>query len=318
LTHDAAGALHADADDVHRVRVSTRRLREALALVSGPRRDDARRLRDELGRLRTGLGEVREADVMLGLLEARTRRAGWTTVAVGRVRRSLIARRSAAARGIGRLLNRVDLASVVGRTLEVAAAFERTPRRREVNANLTRRARTRARALITAIRAAGPLYEPSRFHEARIAAKKLRYVLELVRDLGRMPVEKEIGALRAAQDTLGELHDLQDLQRAVDAVAATTPPVRSTRLALATISTALAAECRKRHAGFLEAEPAITQLARRIQATSVGIVRARPSRMIVKPGATLRPGGGPDAVKGVFALPHPSRRRRGSGRRLAG
>ena len=219
--------------------------------------------------------------------------------------RALVARRAGAARGIGRLLGRVDLASVVGRTLEVAAAFERTPRRREVLASLARRARTRARALIAAIRAAGPLYEPSRFHEARIAAKKLRYVLELGRDLGRMPVEKEIEALRVAQDTLGELHDLQDLQRAVDAVAATTPSDRSTRLALATMSTALAAECRKRHAGFLQAEPAVTQPARRVLAMSVGMVRARPSRMNVKPGATLRPGGGADAVKGVLALSHP-------------
>ena len=52
---------------MHRARVATRRLREALPVLDGERRG-LRRLRKDLRALTRALGPVRELDVTLGLI----------------------------------------------------------------------------------------------------------------------------------------------------------------------------------------------------------------------------------------------------------
>jgi CHAD domain-containing protein len=287
MMRDATRALAGEPDGVHQARVAARRLREALALVTGPPKSDADILRAEARRLRGSLGPVREADVMLALLAERAQAHRWPAATVARVRRGLVDRRRRAARAAHHDLSRMDLAGLLGRSARVTASLDRVPRFLASARRLTRRARIRAGGLVDAIRQAGPFYAPVRFHEARIASKKLRYILELVRDVGRIRVEREIDALRNAQDTLGRLHDLQDLQSAVDAVAAE-PPDRAARRTLSAMSGALAAECRRLHAEFLLTEPRLAEVARRARVIGVATRAVRVGRPMVGSGAAPR------------------------------
>jgi triphosphatase len=288
MMRDATRALAGEPEGVHQARVAARRLREALALVTGPPKGDADILRAEVRRLRSNLGPVREADVLLALLAEQAQAHRWPAVTVARVRRGLTERRRRAAHAAHHALSRTDLAGLLGRSVRVTASLDRDPRFLASARRLTARARIRASGLAEAIRHAGPFYAPVRFHEARIAAKKLRYILELARDVGRIRVDKEIDSLRAAQDTLGRLHDLQDLQSAVDAVAAEPPADRSARRALAGMSGALAAECRRLHAEFLLTEPHLAEVAHRARVLGVATRAVRVGRVTVKAGAAPR------------------------------
>src|SRR5262245_39176386 len=67
LTRALPGARQGDPTNLHRARVATRRLREALPLLaSGGRR---RKLERSMRRLTRALGPVRELDVALDMLE---------------------------------------------------------------------------------------------------------------------------------------------------------------------------------------------------------------------------------------------------------
>ena len=68
--------------------------------------------------------------------------------------------------------------------------------------------------------AAGQMYAPEQLHQVRIAAKKLRYAMELAFDAGVKSASAPVRAVKRAQDTLGRLHDLQVLQSHVAAVQA--------------------------------------------------------------------------------------------------
>ncbi len=70
---------------------------------------------------------------------------------------------------------------------------------------------------------AGALYAPEALHDVRIAVKKLRYALEVARQL-RMPGAASAATrLRRHQDRLGDLHDLQILSSHVGRLQARLP-----------------------------------------------------------------------------------------------
>ncbi|HEY6358368.1 MAG TPA: CHAD domain-containing protein, partial [Vicinamibacterales bacterium] len=85
MMREATRALAGEADGVHQARVAARRLREALALVTGLPKIDADLLRAEARRLRSSLGPVREADVRLALFAERAQAHRWPAVTVARV-----------------------------------------------------------------------------------------------------------------------------------------------------------------------------------------------------------------------------------------
>ena len=69
----------------------------------------------------------------------------------------------------------------------------------------------RAESAIDAVRHATGVYFPHRAHSARIAVKKLRYVLEIAEATGTFRTAEAIADLKKAQDILGDLHDRQVL-----------------------------------------------------------------------------------------------------------
>ena len=295
LTQEASRALAGEPEGVHHARVAARRLREALAVVVGDPKPDADRLRGDARRLRSSLGPLREAEVLLALLADEAAERGWAASTTALIERRLKSERAVARHHALHALGRIDLTDVVARSAIVMAALDRDSHWRGSARRLTHRTRVRARGLLEALRHVGPFYAPTRFHEARIAAKKLRYVLELVRDLGGLAVDGELETLRTAQDTLGRLHDLQDLQAAIDGVAAESAGVRSRR-GFAAMSAAVAAECRAIHGRFLLTVPALADVAHRAQVLGVAtkVMRAaaasRPAaRRMPRSRRALRP-----------------------------
>lgn len=208
-------ALRGDVEAVHDTRVATRRLKAALDLLrpllpDGPRSQFAKGLRQ----VRRTLGPVRDVDVMLRHVEAMRPARGadaalaWVGEQLRQRRASL--RRDAAKRGDRKLAARVrawgDLAPKVRQSQKEAAALiaRAAP---EQMAEFARRADAVTRPPGRG-KDSAPAAEPAEdVHDLRIAAKAMRYTLELCTPLGfRLPasVAKRFKKL---QDALGLWHD---------------------------------------------------------------------------------------------------------------
>jgi CHAD domain-containing protein len=246
---------------VHQARVATRRLREAVPVAAvhlrGVRR---RRLLRALRDMTRALGEVRECDVALGMLHELASSAPSTLDRViRRWRRDLQARRREA---------RVELLSAcaadrvgwVHLHLDALVAARAATDDDAWRTSLSSQLDTRAQRLRAAIEHAGPLFVVTPLHEVRIAAKRLRYLVELVGECGLAPVQARLTRLKKAQDVLGRLHDLDVLLTHVHALAADEDVTAPEAAALDVIALALERECRQCHATYLRRRSALAQL----------------------------------------------------------
>jgi hypothetical protein len=119
----------------------------------------------------------------------------------------------------------------------------------------------RAKRFTTAVSEAGLMYAPDRLHRVRIAAKKLRYALELAADSGVPSARGPVRALKRAQDTLGRLNDLRILQHHIADVHVSPPERRGgPDGGLDAIDRALEEECRHLHARYLATYPALVEI----------------------------------------------------------
>lgn len=207
------GVVAGEAPAVHRARVATRRLREALAVLAVERRS-VRRLRRDLRNLTRALGPVRELDVTLGLIVRLLHDEPDLEGALEAMRVRLMEKRAHRRNRLMRVTDAVDVAGLLARVRaldvdrDAAVRGPRVPVDRE---GVRRRIRDRGARLAEAIAAAGALYAPDPLHEVRIALKKLRYALELGR-AARIPhAARQAAGLRRFQDLLGEWHDWQVL-----------------------------------------------------------------------------------------------------------
>ena len=269
-------ALRGDHHGVHQARVATRRLREAVPVLTiGVKGAKAARARRKIRRLTRALGTVRELDVTMHILDELARRPEVPRNALEDVRAHVLGERDERREVMLERLERVDSDKLNRRLQAVAATLS------ECDANawrsaLASRLVNRAERLTAAIREAGQIYGPERLHQVRIAAKKLRYAMELAAD-GRVPgASPLVTQLKRAQDTLGRLHDLQVLQHHVAAVASAPPARRGAHDGgLSAIQQALEAECRHLHGKYLASSESLLNAADKCRtAVSVQLVRA--------------------------------------------
>jgi len=201
-----------DVEAIHQARVATRRLREALPLVA--RGSSGRKLMKRVRRLTRALGAVRELDVALITLDEIEAETDVPTSGIARLREIMGAERQRLCADMVRRIHHDDLEKLQRKTLTVvrrqqsARAHARDPRRLAV---ARARAARRAVALESAIENAGNIYLPDRLHQVRIAVKKLRYAMEIARDLSGSRAVARIRTLKGAQDLLGHMHDLEVL-----------------------------------------------------------------------------------------------------------
>ena len=254
-------AQSGDMRSVHQARVASRRLREALPVLRASLNNHAlKTVRQQVRQMTRALGPVRELDVALAHLEELGSHSSISSRALGRVRQAIARERLAKRREmlaaitpgrVEKLRHRLGQVSSGPETPQPASALD------EATAQIARR----AGRLADAIHRAGGLYLPDRLHAVRVAAKKLRYAMEIERELKRSKSTARITQLKRLQDLLGLMHDFEiliDRTRRVQADLAGTDRKLTTELD--TLVRALEAECRKDHAGYMRRRASVLKL----------------------------------------------------------
>ena len=248
------GVEKRDIRSVHRTRVASRRLRELLPVLQ-LEGEAARKLTHQLRKITRKLGSVREADVMLLLIEELHESGRFHEPALRLVRDSIRGTQEdardklpgkSAASSFRRIVRKLD------RTAHKLEGKETAESRRAWRWALDARVSRRALALKSAIDDAGSVYLPERLHRTRIALKKLRYGLELDAEARGGKVTADLRLLKRMQELLGRLHDLQVLIDRVRRVQASlAPPNLTAWRNLDTLVTALEQSCRRLHARYV-------------------------------------------------------------------
>jgi CHAD domain-containing protein len=218
-----------DPESIHDMRVASRRLQQVLDLIfPQPVPREARRLRRKIRRCRRVLGDVRNCDVLLEHVEGRLARKrcssgeAWTAV-----KQHLQERRSESFSRAIRKLSKVNLAVFYVDAKEILDRLSPTPASDGVSPPLVQPdglafealpARL-ARALVGVwdefekqVEASHREATTPSIHAARICAKRLRYLLEVVNQFKIPDSAAALTWLRKIQQHLGDWHDLEVLE----------------------------------------------------------------------------------------------------------
>jgi len=278
LTSSSHRAKRGEVRGIHRLRVATRRLREALPASAELALDkslDSEHILRDLRRVTKALGPVRELDVARTVLADVAEREAWPAAVVARIDEYCERLRAGALADAAQAIDTFD-AKATRKSLEILLAKLDHP---TGGSTLGTRRREAARILSRQIEEAGTLYAPTALHEIRIAAKKLRYVVELTGE----PAPGSLRRFRALQAGLGRMHDAQVLQHRIQELAATSGD-RGFVATLTSMERTLETICREWHAKLLKTLPGIRVLADAIAREVPPAVRpsglGRPARMI--------------------------------------
>ena len=213
-------------------------------------------------RVTEALGGVRELDVTLQLIDEFAERPAAPRTALAEVRAQVIEAREQKRAAMLKRVAHVDSAKLDRRLQAVKTALTEAPAaqlgwRPALSVRIARRARRLAHALDEA----GTVYAAQALHDVRIAAKKLRYALEIADETGAAPCVQAVRTLKRVQDLLGRLHDLQMLLHYAAAVGAAPRRRRSTPdVALAQLTRLVEDECRHLHGRYVAMLPAMSEV----------------------------------------------------------
>ena len=260
FSRHAAAALAGEADPLHDARVATRRLRELLPICAGEvPRGAVPRARRRARRIGRTFGGVREIDVTLDLVASLPEERLPATGA-GRLRHHLTEERESRRRNLLARVSAAQLRKLARDVSELVKILDAQPSTGAWALALAARIRQHAERVRGAVAEAGSLYASERVHEVRIAAKKLRYALEIAGAASEIETAPAAAKLKSVQDTLGRLHDLEVLQGLIRAMPI--PHGRPPQWAeqLDGLRADLAADCCRLHADFVAAQPALIDL----------------------------------------------------------
>jgi CHAD domain-containing protein len=255
LEKNLPAAARGNVEALHQARVASRRFREALPLVAPASR--ARRLDRQMRKITRALGPVRDLDVALQMLDEIERSGETSRSAISRLRQAVARERLLLLDNMKRRLDDMDLVKLRKRALNAtrkgssAGASRRDPKRL---GRARERAARRAERLRGAIETATGIYLPDRLHEVRIAVKKLRYAMELARELSGSRAMAKLRTLRNTQDLLGRMHDLEILIARTRAVQGA-PGAPNLKISgeLDRVVRRLENECRQLHGQYMTA-----------------------------------------------------------------
>ncbi len=211
LAHETGTRLGEDPEELHDMRVATRRTRAALSLFEDVLPVRARHVRTELGWLAGVLGAVRDLDVQLERMEGWIKgfpdqdRAALTDLATLLGRQREDARRA--------LLACLDSARYERLVAGFVTMLRQGPSRRSAAARAPAGAvvpgliAARHRSANKAARKAQRSGDADDFHLTRIRVKRLRYALEFVSDIYNKRTAKYLRHVVKLQDALGLMQD---------------------------------------------------------------------------------------------------------------
>ena len=225
-------------DAVHKMRVTTRRLQASLDLLE--REMKIRKHKKQLRSWRRKLSTVRNYDVFLELIEKealnkrKTRRAQLELVKAilqdRRVRRAVkvtqfLQEINIDAIGIGLGLISSSNVSFSSEDLSGEIATNESPDdpidvanfvdERKVAAYAAERLDQRLTEFQALAALSLPTNDPTELHQLRIAAKRVRYLLETVTQMGFGDASRALAWLRTLQDRIGDWHDLEALEEEI-------------------------------------------------------------------------------------------------------
>jgi CHAD domain-containing protein len=211
---------------IHDLRVASRRLQQVLDMLHPqPQPREIRRLRRRIQRCRRVLGEVRNYDVFLARIDrclARKRTTHRETWAV--LREYLQSRRTGLFQKSIRKFNRQNLTGLYVRLREHLRATGAAPNGSltmlDVNSSPETLAGNFWPRLAESLEPVWTDFEaqvaesrnnpcPATIHAVRIAAKRLRYLLEVVHEFRVRGCADQLAWLRRLQRHLGDWHDLE-------------------------------------------------------------------------------------------------------------
>jgi CHAD domain-containing protein len=255
LSRALPSARAGDPSAIHQARVATRRLREALPLVA--RGASGRKLARGARRLTRALGSVRELDVALLTLEELGGATDLPRSGVEALHQEILQERARMHLDMGRSIDRVRLGKLTAKLLTSAKKHDKSGGRtrsadpKQLTAARERVAR-RAERLRASIENAAAIYLPDRLHEVRIAVKKLRYAMEIVRELSGSRATARIMTLKRTQDLLGRIHDLEVLIARTRATqGSSNAPTLRVSADMDQLVRRLEAECRRLHGRYI-------------------------------------------------------------------
>jgi CHAD domain-containing protein len=249
---------------LHKTRVASRRIREALpvvALAAPPTK--VKKLSRKMRALTRYLGPIRELDVELGMLEDKSRTEAIPDRAIEMVRREIASRRHILREELAARPPVGDLKKLV-KKLERVAKKRGTKRESQWRGVLAARLMQRSKALGLALEDAGPVYAPERVHGVRVASKKLRYALEIAQEMGVAGSAMLVRKLKRHQERLGKLQDMQTLLKHVRETESS-PAVASRVSDLAAYAETLEKDCRRLHADFVEHRDGLADIAKEVR-----------------------------------------------------
>ena len=241
-----------EVEPLHQGRVSTRRLREILPLCACEvPRGLANRARRRLRRVGRALGGVREIDVSIGIVAELVREERVEPETGERLQHHLADERDERRE---RMLD--QLSSVNTRKLEwdLADVARVLAMRQQTDAwakMLAVRLESRAQRVREAVADSGALYISDRVHRVRIAAKKLRYGLELAGDTGEARTKSSVREVKGIQEVLGRLHDLEVLAHMIQDLAVPGPVGEPLNAGFETLRRDVDRECRELHSQYV-------------------------------------------------------------------
>jgi CHAD domain-containing protein len=203
LDHDPGTRRGDNPEDLHQLRVATRRLRAFLRaarpLVD---REWAESLREELGWLGGHLGPARDLDVMLDRLRAEVQALGDDTGAAAGLLEGLAADRADAYRDVAETLRGDRYLALLDR-LEAAAEPPLSGEEKTLTKIFHREAKRMRRTFADL----GDNPEDDALHASRIAVKRARYAADLAaHELGK-PGLGFVAVAKQLQDILGDHQD---------------------------------------------------------------------------------------------------------------
>jgi triphosphatase len=211
VAHEAGTRLGDDPEELHDMRVATRRMRAALAMFSDALPVRAQRMRDELGWIAGALGAVRDLDVQLQRVEQ------WMEEvpeedrhSLGDLARLLGHQRQDARR---RLLVALETKRYERLVSDFTNLLRQGPSRRSAAASAPALVvvpdllRIRHRAVAKAVKQVERTGAPDDLHRLRIRGKRLRYALEFVSEIYGSHTRTYVRQLVRMQDTLGLMQD---------------------------------------------------------------------------------------------------------------